>query len=146
MAIVAIVRDRAPALIKLATEYFECSSIADFFHAFHKIAQTFSLALRNKLNANLKKLSATLAWREIEKELSELGAEEEEKRSALFKVKNKIEKTITSLKNAYQRYCELLRQFSLIVHPFSIESHEAQSSSQVIRQPSQTLSSIDEQR
>ncbi len=35
-----LVSDRAPALIKLATEYFECSSIADIFHALHKIAQT----------------------------------------------------------------------------------------------------------
>ena len=37
-----LVSDRAPALIKLATDYFECSSIADIFHALHKIAQTFS--------------------------------------------------------------------------------------------------------
>lgn len=120
-----LVSDRAPALIKLATDYFECSSIADIFHALHKIAQTFSLALRNKLNANSKKLE------EIEKELLELGAEEEEKRKILFELKDQISKTVTNLKNSYQRYRELLRQFSLIVHPFNIESNEAQSSSKV---------------
>ena len=37
-----LVSDRAKALLKLATEHFECQSIADLFHAVHKIAQTFS--------------------------------------------------------------------------------------------------------
>lgn len=123
-----LVSDRAKALISLATKYFEVASIADLFHALHKIAQTFSFALRNKINACQKELE------KLEAKLAKISEKEKDEDNRLLELKQKVVATAGRLKilqNAYERYRLLLRKFSLIVHPFNYENNKAQSSHDV---------------
>ncbi len=127
-----LVSDRAKALIKLATEYFECQSIADLFHAVHKISQTFTLALHNKLNATTQELE------KLEQKYEKVPAEEVETRHSLENLRKKLQEKQQELQQVLRKYRELLHSFSFVVHPFDVKNDEIQSSIKV----EQTLNSI----
>ncbi len=119
-----LVSDRAPALIKLATKHFECKSIADLFHATHKIAQTFSLPLHNKVSATLKQLE------KIDQEIVQLAvtAKTDLARQKLEEQRKQTKSTLLLAQVAQRQYREALHQFSLIVHPFRTEITNAEAS------------------
>jgi len=56
----ALVSDRAPALIKLALEGFECPSIADLFHPLWDLSKSVGAALSRQLTQADKKLAQAL--------------------------------------------------------------------------------------
>lgn len=134
-----LVSDRAKALISLATNYFEVASIADLFHALHKIAQTFSLALRNKIVACQKELE------ELEAKLTKATEKQEDERNILIELKQKLVATagrLDILQNTYERYRLLLHRFSLIVHPFNYENNNIQSSHEVEEKLEEIIKSL----
>ena len=111
-----MVSDRAKALIKLASECMSCHSIADLFHASNEIAKLFGLRLNNRLCAVRGKITKETAAMAIMLKMNR-DSSVIDKQQAQISVLIKEEATLAS---GIDRYREILRSLSLIVHPFNI--------------------------
>ncbi len=120
-----LVSDRAKPLINLATEHFECSSIADLFHAVHKISQGFSLPLQRRLK-NAEK-EAQKAHEKLKK-ISEQESKAWQEQQACYQ---KAQEEVKKCQKIVEQYQSFLHQFTLTVHPFDTTDSSPQSSSAV---------------
>ncbi len=131
-----LVSDRAKPLINLATEHFECSSIADLFHAVHKISQGFSLPLQRRLK-NAEK-EAEKAHQKLEK----ISAQESKAWQEQQVCYQEAQKEVKACQETVEQYQSLLHQFTLTVHPFDTTDSLPQSSSVVVKKLGQIVASL----
>jgi hypothetical protein len=106
------VSDRAPALIKLAREAWNCPSLADLFHALHDLSKGLGPAWSRPLK-HLQKRLAQLAKMPDQ---TELQAE--------------LETQVNHLQTAQATYPQVLHQITTRLHPFAITTGQAQTTRQ----------------
>jgi len=120
-----MVSDRAKALIKLASECMNCTSIADLFHASNEIVKLFGLKLNNKLIAIRVKLAKEAAALAI---MTNINSSTINKQQALI---DELMKEETLIISGIDKYKSIITNLSLIVHPFDIKSGINNTSSDV---------------
>jgi len=109
----SLVSDRAPALIKLALEGFECPSIADLFHPMWDLSKSMGAALGRQLTQTDKKLEQ--AQQQLAQLESLVGDSKPQQKSM-----EQLQGQYASLESGQQTYHRLLQQLTLSVHPFAV--------------------------
>jgi hypothetical protein len=104
-----VVSDRAKALIKLATDGFECVSIPDLFHISREISKLFGVRLhrqRQRLQDKLAKATAQLALlQELANATPEISTQQE---------------VIAHLKHEYQHIATGIETYTNLLHCISL--------------------------
>jgi hypothetical protein len=118
MTVRYVVSDRAKALVKLATDGFDCLSIPDLFHASREISNVFGLRLhrqRQRLQDTLSKAVAHLALLQA---LATASPEISTQQDEMIRLKSEYQ----HVANGIEAYTNLLHRISLLLHPFALLS------------------------
>ena len=118
-----MVSDRAKALINLATDGLGCVSVADLFHALRSLGQPIGSALGRQqahLAKQVKRLKAT--WEATKREPKRLQLEQ-----SLATLSTQQD----ALSQDQQRYHEAMTAMTLSLHPFTLETQEPQTFSDI---------------
>lgn len=138
--VVHAVTDRAKALVKLATDGFDCESGADVFHAVYEVSKALGAAHHHSVEK--AKADAAVSQVKLEKlqEKKHSKAELAQAEQAVKQDTNRI-----SVREQGQKiYKQLLRGFSEIVHPFSAEDSSKQSSAQAAQRLEEQVRKIED--
>jgi hypothetical protein len=121
------VSDRGKSLMKLATVGFGCYAGADLFHAQFDISKWLGRALLGKLGQAVKQLKEAKAKLVS---LEEKGAipEKKDEQECLIKIYQKYHDLVEIAKKTYN---EIQQAVSGVVHAFSLQDNQAQTSEQV---------------
>jgi hypothetical protein len=118
------VSDRAPSLIKLAQETWNCPSLADLFHGLRDLSK----GLRQSWSRPLKQL---------QKRLTQLA-----KMPDAEVLHTQLEAQATQLQAAQATYPQVLHQITTTLHPFAIATGQAQTTAQVCTQLQQQIQTL----
>lgn len=125
-----VVSDRAKALVKLATDGFECLSIPDLFHASREMSKLFGSRFHRKLQRiqnQLAKATAQLALlQELAKDLNAIDSQQ--------RVIDQLRQEQQQIAAGLDSYTTLLQQISLLVHPFALSTPVRSSSSDLVEE------------
>ncbi len=128
----SLVSDRAPALIKLALEGFECPSIADLFHPLWDLSKSVGAALSRQLTqANQKLVSA-------QQRLVQLTALAKET-TAQQQLMEQLQAQCEFVQSGQQTYHRLRQQLTLTVHPFALSDGGFKTTTEIQAQLEQVL-------
>ena len=120
------VSDRAKALIKLATQSFNCAPGADLFHGQYELSKWVGAGLYRRLGSAVKSLNqAQQALKSADNQ-----AEAAEKSAQLHHAQDQFHQ----LEQAKQAYSEAQQGISESVHPFSVDHRGPQTSAEVEQQ------------
>jgi hypothetical protein len=129
-----MVSDRAKALVKLAVQGLGCASVADLFHALHRLSQPMGSALGRAQARLLKHIGTTQAQLEATPHLTK---------------QQKLSDTLASLcaqqaavSQAQQHYHTALQSISLSLHPFTLEQAQPQTGCDITQALIQPLSQL----
>jgi len=111
----SLVSDRAPALIKLALEGFECPSIADLFHPLWDLSKSVGAALSRQLTQANQKLA------QAQQRLAQLTAIAEDT-TAQQQLVEQLQTQCVFVQSGQHTYHRLRQQLTLIVHPFALSN------------------------
>jgi len=109
----SLVSDRAPALIKLALEGFECPSIADLFHPLWDLSKSVGAALSRQLTQANQKLA------QAQQRLAQLTALAEDTTVQQHLVEQ-LQAQCVFVQSGQHAYHRLRQQLTLTVHPFAL--------------------------
>jgi hypothetical protein len=119
MTVRYVVSDRAKALIKLATDGFECVHIPDLFHASHEISKLFAARLHRQRQRLQDKLSKAVAQLALLQQLVTAGSDEIAlQQDVISRLKQEYQHITTGI----EAYTNLLHRISLLLHPFATVS------------------------
>lgn len=118
-----MVSDRAKALIKLATDGLGCVSVADLFHALRALSQPIGSAL-GRQQAQLAKQTHTLKARGE-------ATQDEAKRLQLSQSVSVLSTQQVALAQDQQHYQEAITAITLSLHPFTLDTAEPQTGSDI---------------
>lgn len=118
-----MVSDRAKALIKLATDGLGCVSVADLFHALRALGQPIGSAL-GRQQAQLAKQIKTLKARWE-------ATQDEAKRLHLSQSVSALLTQQVALAQDQQHYQEAITSLTLSLHPFTLDTAEPQTGSDI---------------
>jgi hypothetical protein len=117
MTVRYVVSDRAKALIKLATDGFECVSVPDLFHATREICKLFGARLHRRRQRLQNKLTNAAAQLALLQELKDVGPDaiglQEE---VMAQLRHDSQHITTGI----ETYTCLLHRISFCVHPFAL--------------------------
>jgi len=128
----SLVSDRAPALIKLALEGFECPSIADLFHSLWDLSKTVGVALSRQLNQAHQKL--TQAQQKLV-QLTALAQQTTVQRQLVEQLQAHLE----FVQSGQRTYHQLRQQLTLTVHPFALTDGSFKTTTEIQAQLEQLL-------
>lgn len=128
LRVIHFVSDRAPALIKLATEGLDCQAGADLFHGEYEITKWLGSAFSRQLGVIIKKIEKSKSCLSVLQGKSNAIPENVQETEKEIEQHEAVLKSIVSGKDAYKG---ILQKISTIVHPFSLEDNSKQTSEQV---------------
>ena len=128
----ALVSDRAPALIKLALEGFECPSIADLFHPLWDLSKSVGAALSRQLTQADKKLA------QAQQRLAQLTTLAEDT-TAQQQLVEQLQTQCALLQSGQHTYHRLRQQLTLSVHPFALLDNSFKTTAEIKEQLEQLL-------
>ena len=132
----SLVSDRAPALIKLALEGFECPSIADLFHPLWDLSKTVGAALSRQLNqANQKLMQA-------QQRLAQLTALAKDT-TVQQQLVEQLQAHWEFVQSGQRTYHQLRQQLTLAVHPFALTDGSFKTTTEVQAQLEQLLHKLE---
>lgn len=129
-----MVSDRARALIKLATEGLGCVSVADLFHTLRSLAQPIGSPLGQQQAQLVKQMHLLKARWE--------AAEDEAKRLKLTESLRELSTQQAVLSQDQQDYREAITSITLRLHPFTLDSVEPQTGSDIATAVEQPLTQL----
>ncbi len=128
----SLVSDRAPALIKLALEGFECPSIGDLFHPLWDLSKSVGAALsRQFTQANQKLVSA-------QQRLVQLTALAKDT-TAQQQLVEQLQAQCEFVQSGQRTYHRLRQQLTLTVHPFALSDGSFKTTTEIQAQLEQVL-------
>lgn len=128
----SLVSDRAPALIKLALEGFECPSIADLFHPLWDLSKLVGAALSRQFSqANQKRAQA-------QKRLAQLTALAKDT-TVQQQLVEQLQADLEFVQSGQRTYHRLRQQLTLTVHPFTLTDGSFKTTSEIQAQLEQLL-------
>jgi len=128
----SLVSDRAPALIKLALEGFECPSIADLFHPLWDLSKTIGAALSRQWNQANQKLA------QAQQRLMQLTALAKET-TAQQRLVEQLQAHLEFVQSGQRSYHRLRQQLTLTVHPFALSDGSFKTTTEIQIQLEQLL-------
>ena len=128
----SLISDRAPALIKLALEGFECPSIADLFHPLWDLSKTFGAALSRQFNQAHQKLT------QAQQKLGQLTALAKDT-TAQQQLVEQLQAHLEFVQSGQRTYHQLRQQLTLTVHPFALTDGSFKTTTEVQAQLEQLL-------
>ncbi len=128
----SLVSDRAPALIKLALEGFECPSIADLFHPLWDLSKSVGAALSRLLTQASKKLA------QAQQRLAQLTALAEDA-TAQQRLVEQLQAQCVFVQSGQYTYHRLRQQLTLSVHPFALSDSGFKTTTEIKAQLEQLL-------
>jgi hypothetical protein len=129
-----MVSDRAKALIKLATDGLGCVSVADLFHALRSLGQPIGSALGRQQAQLAKQINTFKARRE--------DTQDEAKRVQLSQQLSELSTQQAALAQDQQHYQEAMTSISLCLHPFTLDTAEPQTGSEIASALDPTLTHL----
>ena len=128
----SLVSDRAPALIKLALEGFECPSIADLFHPLWDLSKSVGVALSRQLTQANQKLA------QAQQRLAQLTALAEEP-TAQQQLVEQLQAQCVFIQSGQHAYHRLRQQLTLSLHPFALSDSSFKTMAEIKAQLEQLL-------
>ncbi|MBV8884908.1 MAG: hypothetical protein JO235_13065 [Chroococcidiopsidaceae cyanobacterium CP_BM_RX_35] len=128
----SLVSDRAPALIKLALEGFECPSIADLFHPLWDLSKSVGAALSRQFNQATQKLV------QVQKRLAQLTALAKDT-TAQQQLVEQQQAQLEFVQSGQRTYHRLRQQLTLTVHPFALTDSGFKTTTEIQAQLEQLL-------
>lgn len=128
----SLVSARAPALIKLALEGFECPSIADLFHPLWDLSKTVGAALSRQFNQANQKLT------QAQQKLAQLTALAKDT-TAQQQLVEQLQAHMKFVQSGQRNYHRLRQQLTLTVHPFALTDGSFKTTSEIQTQLEQVL-------
>ena len=128
----SLVSDRAPALIKLALEGFECPSIADLFHPLWDLSKSVGAALSRQLNQAHQKLARA------QQQLAQLIALARET-TVQEQLVEQLQAHLEFVQSGQRTYHRLRQQLTLTVHPFALSDGSFKTTIEIQAQLEQLL-------
>ena len=128
----SLVSDRAPALIKLALEGFECLSIADLFHPLWDLSKSVGAALSRQLNQAKHKLT------QAQQKLVQLTALAQET-TVQQQLVAQLQAHLEFVQSGQRTYHRLRQQLILTIHPFALTDGSFKTTSEIQAQLEQLL-------
>jgi len=128
----SLVSDRAPALIKLALEGFECPSIADLFHPLWDLSKSVGAALSRQLAQAQKKLA------QAQQRLVQLTASTQVTTTQQTLIEQ-LQAQCVLLQSGQHTYHRLKQQLTLTVHPFGLSDSGFKTTAEIKAQLEQLL-------
>ena len=128
----SLVSDRAPALIKLALEGFECPSIADLFHPLWDLSKSVGAALSRQLTQATKKLASA------QQRLAQLTALAKDT-TAQQQLVEQLQAQCVFVQSGQHAYHRLRQQLTLSVHPFALSDSGFKTTTEIKAQLEQLL-------
>ena len=128
----SLVSDRAPALIKLALEGFECPSIADLFHPLWDLSKSVGAALSRQVTQAHQKLA------QAQKRLAQLTALAKET-TAQQQLVEQLQADCEFVESGQRTYHRLRQQLTLTVHPFALTDGSFKTTTEIQAQLEQLL-------
>jgi hypothetical protein len=113
-----VVSDRAKALIKLATDGFECVSIPDLFHVSREISKLFAARLHRQHQRLQDTLNNAVAHLALLQQLANASPEISAQQEMIVGLQSEYRHIATGI----ETYTNLLHRISFLVHPFAISS------------------------
>lgn len=118
-----MVSDRAKALVKLATDGLGCVSVADLFHALRALGQPIGSALGRQQAQLLKQMHTLKAKRET--------AQDDAHRLKLDQALSQLATQQVAVSQDQQDYHAALTAITLSLHPFTLDTAEPQTGSDI---------------
>ena len=128
----SLVSDRAPALIKLALEGFECPSIADLFHPLWDLSKSVGAALSRQFTQAAQKLE------QAQKRRAQLTALAQDT-TAQQQLVEQLQAHLEFVQSGQRTYHRLRQQLTLTVHPFALTDGSFKTTTEVQAQLEQLL-------
>lgn len=128
----SLVSDRAPALIKLALEGFECPSKAFLFHPLWELSKSMGTALSQQCNQANKKLAQ--AQQQLA-QLTALAADTTTQQQLVEQLQAKC----VFVQSGQRTYYQLRQQLTLNVHPFTLSDSSFKTTTEIKAQLEQLL-------
>jgi hypothetical protein len=128
----SLVSDRAPALIKLALEGFECPSIADLFHPLWDLSKSVGAALSRQFTQANQKLA------QAQQKLVQLTALAKET-TAQQQLVEQLQAQLEFVQLGQRTYHRLRQQLTLTVHPFALSDGSFKTTTEIQGQLEQLL-------
>lgn len=128
----SLVSDRAPGLIKLALEGFECPSIADLFHPLWDLSKSVGAALSRQLTQAHKKLA------QAQQRLVQLTANAQGTTIQQTLIEQ-LQAQCAFLQLGQHTYYKLKQQLTLTVHPFALSDSGFKTTTEIQAQLEQLL-------
>jgi len=128
----SLVSDRAPALIKLALEGFECPSIADLFHPLWDLSKSIGAALSRQWNQANQKLARA------QQRLAQLTALAKDT-TAQQQLVEQLQAQCEFVQSGQRTYHRLRQQLTLTVHPFALSDGSFKTTTEIQAQLEQVL-------
>jgi hypothetical protein len=125
-----VVSDRAKALIKLATDGFECLSIPDLFHASREISKLIGSRFHRKLQRIQKHLAKATVQLALLQKLANAPHEIDSQQRVIDQLRHEQQHIAAGLETSMR----LLQQISLRVHPFVIATPARPAISEQVQQ------------
>lgn len=118
-----MVSDRAKALIKLATDGLGCVSVADLFHALRALGQPIGSALGRQQAQLVKQMNTLKAKWE--------AAQDDANRLKLSQAWSELSTQQVAVSQDQQEYHAAITAITLSLHPFTLDSAEPQTGSDI---------------
>ncbi len=128
----SLVSDRAPALIKLALEGFDCPSIADLFHPLWDLSKSVGAALSRQLTQADKKLA------QAQQRLVQLTALAKDT-TAQQSLIEQLQTECALLQSGQHTYHRLKQQLTLTLHPFALSDSGVTTTTEIQEELEQLL-------
>jgi hypothetical protein len=129
ITVTSVVSDRAKALIKLATDGFDCLSIPDLFHASREISKLVGSRFHRKLQRIQKHLATATAKLALLQELAKDGHDIDSHQRVVAQLTQEQHHIAAGLDS----YTRLLQQISLCVHPFVLSTPACPATSEQVQ-------------